>query len=109
MDREEIGHAVVVEVDEIAGPVHRSRRDAAIAGRRFEAAAVPAEEPAGLAGPVRDVELGPAVAVDVGKGEAAARSAPLARLCAVFLVARPDEVAQADRLGHVLETGYRWR
>ena len=106
VDREEIGDAIAVEVDEVAGPVHRRRRDAAIAGPRLEAAAVPAEEPAGLAGAVGDVEFGPAVAVDIGKGEAAVLPASFAQFPGIFFVAGDlDGVAQADRLGHIGETG----
>ena len=107
VDREEVRHAVVVEVDEVAGPVHRRRRDAAVPGPANEAAPVPTEKPAGLAGSVGDVELGPAVAVDIGEGEAAVLPATLARFPGVLFVARPDRVAQADRLGRIHETGAR--
>ena len=103
VEREEVGHAVVVEVDEVASPVHRGRRNAAVAGRGREAAAVPAEEAAGLAGPVSHVKLGPAVAVHVGEGEAAALPASLGGLRVV--AAGLDEVAQVHRFGYVHETG----
>ena len=103
VDREEVGHAVVVQVDEIAGPVHRCRRDAAVTGHGLEAAAVPAEEAAGLAGAVGDVELGPAVAVHVDKGEAAVLPAPFDGLRIVLFVPAPDAIAEADRLGRVHE------
>ena len=107
VDREEIGHAVAVEVDEVAGPIDRCRRDAAVAGHGLEAAAVPAEEPAGLPGPVGDVKLGPAVAVHVGKGEAAALPAALGGFRVDFVAAGLDAVAQAHRFGHIHETGAR--
>ena len=71
LDRQEVGRIVPIQVDEISSPVHAPGRQTAIAGKRRETAAVPAEQPARALIAVGDIEFEAAVPVDVGNGQPA--------------------------------------
>ena len=108
VEGEEIRRSVLVEVNEIPGPVRGGRIDAAIAGTLREAPPVPGKQPAGLASPMGDIEFKPAVAVDIDKGQAAIHQAG----AGVFLAVRFDRthrIGQTDRLGNVDEAAARSR
>ena len=76
MNRDEFGVAVLVEIHEISREIDSAGRDSAVFRRPREAASVIAEQAAGLAVSVRDVELQAPVPVDIDKRQPAALENP---------------------------------
>ena len=104
LDREEVRCTVVIEVDEISGAVQGGRRDTPVAGSPCEAVALPIEEPSDLASAMGDVELEPAVTVDVDEREATVFLVLADFTGALYLAADCERIAQADRLADIQES-----